>query len=69
MMLKIDVVNAFTKGKNWGHFPAQLVDKLYDEEPWLKSNVRGRGKEKLNPTIIAYVCKEVLIILLISHFT
>lgn len=53
MMLQIDVVNAFTKGKNWGHFPAQLVDKLYDEEPWLKSNVRGRGKEKLNPTIIA----------------
>ena len=66
MMLHIDVVNAFTK--KLGSF-SRLVDKLYDEEPWLKSNVRGRGKEKLNPTIIAYVCKELLIILLISHFT
>jgi len=48
------VINIFTKAKNRSHFAALLVEKLFDEETRLKSNVRGRGKEQLDPTIIEY---------------
>ena len=47
-----DIVKCFTKGKTRHHFAALLVAELIDEETRLKSNVRGRGKEKLDPTII-----------------
>ena len=55
MIPQSDVVNAFTKAKGRGHFAALLVEKLFDEETRVKLNVRGRGKEKLDPTIIVYV--------------
>ena len=55
VMPQSDVVNAFTKEKGRGHFAALLVEKLFDEETRVKSNVRGREKEKLDPTIIVYV--------------
>ena len=32
-----------------------MVRKLFDEETRVKSNVNGRGKEKLNPRIIQYL--------------
>lgn len=47
-----DMVPFFTKAKNRPHFAALLVEHLIDEETRLKSNVRGRGKEKLDATII-----------------
>lgn len=50
-----DMVPFITKAKNRSHLAALLVGKLFDEETRVKSNVRGRGKEKLDPTIIAYV--------------
>ena len=53
MLQQTDFVNTFTKGKNRGHFAALLIEKLIDEETRMKSNVRGRRKEKLDPTIIA----------------
>lgn len=34
---------------------AALVNELVDTETRLKSNVRGRGKDQLDPKIIAYV--------------
>ena len=68
MMPQSDLVNAFTKGKNRGHFAALLVEKLFDEDTRVRSNIRGKGKEKLDPTIIEYV-QIFLIILFISHFT
>ena len=40
---------------NRNHFVALLVGKLFNEETRVKSNVRGRGKEQLNPTIMEYV--------------
>ena len=55
VMPQSDVVNAFTKEKGRGYFAALLVEKLFDEETRVKSNVRGRGKEKLDPTIIVYI--------------
>ena len=50
-----ELVSFFTKAKNRPHFAALLVGQLVDEETRVKSNVRGRGKEKLDPTIMAYV--------------
>ena len=55
VMPQSDVVNAFTKAKGRGHFAVLLVEKLFDEETSVKLNVRGRRKEKLDPTIIVYV--------------
>ena len=32
-----------------------MVNKLFDTETRIKSNVRGRGKDQLDPKIIEYV--------------
>ena len=37
---------------------AALVNELFDTETRLKSNVRGRGKDQLDPTKIQYVKKK-----------
>ena len=50
-----NVVDMFTKAKSRSHFASYLVEKLFDEETRVKSNVRGKGKEQLDPTIMAYV--------------
>ena len=47
-----DMVDHFTKVKNRHHFAAILVAELIDEITRMKSNMRGRGKEKAEPTII-----------------
>jgi len=47
-----ELVSLFTKSKNRGNFAATLVAHLFDKETRLKSNVRGRGKEKLDPEIM-----------------
>lgn len=52
LMSHTDIVKFFTKGKTRHQLAALLVAELIDEETRLKSNVRGRGKEKLDPTII-----------------
>ena len=49
------VVSLFRKSKNRGNFAAILSCNLFDEETRLKSNVRGRGKEKLDAEIIKYM--------------
>ena len=50
-----DLVPLYTKSKNRGNFAALMVVRLFDKETRLKSNVRGRGKEKLDPDIMKYV--------------
>ena len=37
---------------------AALVNELVDTETRVKSNVRGRGKDQLDPKIIEYVKKK-----------
>ena len=37
---------------------AALVNELFDNETHLRSNVRGRGKDKLDPKKIEYVKKN-----------
>lgn len=50
-----EIVSIFTKAKNRPHFASLLVKRLIDEDTRVRSNVRGRGKEKLDPTIIGYM--------------
>ena len=49
-----NVIDMFTKAKSRSRFAFYLVEKLFDEETRVKSNVRGKGKEQLDPTIMAY---------------
>ena len=50
-----NLVPFFTKAKSRQHFAALLVENLIDEETQVRSNVHGKGKEQLDPTIIEYV--------------
>ena len=50
-----NVIDMCTKAKSQSHFASYLVEKLFDQETRVKSNVRGKGKEQLDPTIMAYV--------------
>lgn len=43
------------KHKTRRSLAAALTDVLFDPETRQKSNVRGRGKDQLNPTKIEYV--------------
>ena len=52
LMSHTDIVKFFTKGKTRHHMAALLVAEVIDESTRFKSNVRGKGKEKLDPTII-----------------
>ena len=49
------VVSLFTKSRNRGNFAALMTAELFDKETRRISNVRGWGKEKLNPDIMEYV--------------
>ena len=46
------VVGLFTKSRNRGNLAALLNADLFNKEVQSTSNVRGRGKEKLDPGII-----------------
>ena len=45
----------YVKSRNRRNFAALLVQKLFDVPTRMKSNVAGRGKEKLDPEIMKYV--------------
>ena len=45
----------FTKSRNRSNFVALLVKRLFDVLTRTRSNVSGRGKEKLDPEIMAYI--------------
>ena len=46
------VVGSYMKSRNRGNLAALLNAELFDKEVRRKSNVRGRGKEKLDTGII-----------------
>ena len=54
LILQSGLVSVFTKAKSQ-QIAILLVGELIDEETRTKSNVHGKGKEKLDPTIIEYV--------------
>ena len=45
----------FRKSKSRGNFAVLLSCNLFDESTTLKFNVRGHGKEKLDPDVIKYI--------------
>ena len=48
----------FVKSCSRRNLAVRMVRILFDEETRLKSNVNGRGKEKLDPEIIKYVKRK-----------
>ena len=49
----------YVKSCSRRNFASRLVAKLFDPETRLRSNVNGRGKDKLDPEKIKYVKKKV----------
>jgi len=45
----------YVKSCSRRNFASKLVTKLFDDETRLRSNVKGRGKDKLDPDKIKYV--------------
>ena len=50
-----EITPIFTKSRNRSNFAALLVKRLFDVPTRMRSNVSGRGKEKLDLEIIAYI--------------
>ena len=54
-----EITPIYVKSRNRRNFSALLVEKLFDVPTRLRSNVSGRGKEKLDPEVIKYIKKKV----------
>lgn len=61
------VISLYTKSKNRGNLAALLNVELFDKETRKTSNVRGRGKEKLDPDIIKYAFSKLFVHLVIVY--
>lgn len=59
LLTSAEITPIYLKSRNRRNFAALLVERLFDVETRLKSNVSGRGKEKLDPEIIKYVKAKV----------
>ena len=64
MGVEVEVTNELTSHsdlvlRNQPQFAALLVKELFNEDTKVKSNARGRGKEKLDPTIIEFMQCEL----------
>ena len=55
MLSVSEITPIYIKSKNRSNFAALLVERLFDAPTRLKSNVTGRGKERLDPQIMQYV--------------
>lgn len=55
LLTQAEITPIYVKSRNRRNFAALLVERLFDVETRLKSNVSGRQKEKLDPEIIKYV--------------
>ena len=54
-----EITPIYVKSKNRNNFAALLVERLFDVQTRLKSNVAGRGKERLDPEIMQYIKAKV----------
>ena len=50
-----EITPVYETSRNRRNFAALLVKRLFDVPTRMRSNVAGRGKEKLDPEIIKYV--------------
>ena len=54
-----EITPIYVKSRNRNNFAALLVERLFDVPTRLKSNVAGRGKERLDPEIMRYIKVKV----------
>ena len=59
LLTSAEITPIYTKSRNRRNFAALLVDRLFDIPTRLKSNVSGRGKERLDPEIMKYIKAKV----------
>lgn len=59
LLSSAEITPIFTKSCNRNNFAALLVKHLFDVPTRMRSNVSGRGKEKLDPDIMAYIKAKV----------
>ena len=55
LLTSAELTPIYVKSRNRRNFAALLVQRLFDVPTRMKSNVAGRGKEKLDPEIMKYV--------------
>ena len=59
LLSSAEITPIYVKARNRYNFAALLVEKLFDVPTRLRSNVAGRGKERLDPNIMKYVKAKV----------
>ena len=59
LLSSAEITPIFTKSCNRNNFAALLVKRLFDVPTRMRSNVSGRGKEKLDADIMAYIKAKV----------
>ena len=55
LLTSAELTPIYVKSRNRRNFAALLVQRLFDVPTRMRSNVAGRGKEKLDPEIMKYV--------------
>ena len=55
LLSSTEITPIYVKSRNRYNFAALLVERLFDVPTRLRSNVTGRGKERLDPNIIRYI--------------
>lgn len=59
LLSSAEITPIYVKSRNRNNFAALLVERLFDVPTRLKSNVAGRGKERLDPEIMQYIKSKV----------
>ena len=59
LLSSAEITPIYVKSRNRNNFAALLVERLFDVPTRLKSNVAGRGKERLDPGIMQYIKAKV----------
>ena len=59
LLSSAEITPIYVKSCNRRNFAALLVERLFDVETRLKSNVSGRGKERLDPEVMKYIKAKV----------
>ena len=59
LLSSAEITPIYVKSRNRNNFAALLVERLFDVQTRLKSNVAGRGKERLDPEVMGYIKAKV----------
>ena len=59
LLSSAEITPIYVKSRNRNNFATLLVERLSDVQTRLKSNVAGRGKERLDPEVMGYIKAKV----------